>query len=147
MTTAARATTSTAIVDVQVPPALWSNNASTDASMESTSGKVTVYGLTHSNDDLRLRGDTKTFHGPVEYVRTLDTGGGGAVFDVPPVRTAVKPFPITFADERLPAGRPGIDEGGRRLPRHVGVVLETASGRSTAPPCRAASITSTARPS
>src|SRR5439155_4200927 len=90
------ATTTVAGLQVLVPVALWANSNSTDAAMESTSGKVTVEGLTHTNDDLRLRGDLKTFHGPTEYVRTLDVGGGGATFDPPAVRTAIKPFPFRF---------------------------------------------------
>src|SRR6266498_1124494 len=71
-----------------------------------------VEGLTHTNDDLRLRGDLKTFRGPTEYVRTLDVGGGGATSDPPPVRTAVKPFPFRFdiATYR-PAGSAAVQAG------------------------------------
>ena len=107
-----RDTSHTSTVDVIAAPALWANSSSTDAAMESTSGKITVYGLTHTNDDLRLRGDVKTFHGPVEYARTLDLGGGGAVFDVPALRTAVKPFPITFAvADYRPGGPVALEVG------------------------------------
>ena len=98
------ATVTVAGLQVLVPVALWANSSNADAAMESTSGKVTVEGLTHTNDDLRLRGDLKTFHGPVEYVRTLDVAGGGAVFDVTPVRTAIKPFPFRY---EMATYRPG----------------------------------------
>jgi RHS repeat-associated protein/uncharacterized repeat protein (TIGR01451 family) len=90
------ATATVAGLEVLVPVALWANSSSADAAMESTSGKVTVEGLTHTNDDLRLRGDLKTFIGPTEYARTLDVGGAGATFDPPPVKTAIKPFPFRY---------------------------------------------------
>ncbi len=114
------AKTTVAGLQVAVPVALWANSSAADTAMESTSGAVSVEGLSHTNDDLRLRGDTKTFHGPVEYVRTLDVGGGGAVFDQPATRTAVKPFPFRYAvGDYRPGGRGGAWRG-RRLPRHVG---------------------------
>ena len=88
--------------------------------MESTSGKITVYGLTHTNDDLRLRGDTKTFHGPVEYVAPSTS----AVAE--PSSTRAGPdtdqaIPDQIRDRRLPARRPGR-RGRGRVPRSVRVV-------------------------
>ena len=106
------ATTTVAGLQVIAPVALWANSNATDASMESTSGAVTVTGLTHTNDDLRVRGGAKTFTGPTEYVRTLDVGGAGATFNPPAVKTGIKPYPITFpiADYR-PGGRAAIEAG------------------------------------
>ena len=81
--------------------------------MESTSGAVTVEGLTHSNDDLVLRGGTKTFTGPTEFVRTLDTKGTTPVVPSDPVQTAVKQFPIRFAiADYRPGGRAAKEAGG-----------------------------------
>ena len=105
-------TTTTSTVDVLVPVALWHNSHDADAAMESTSGAVTVQGLTHSNDDIRIRGGAKTFTGPTEYVRTLDIGGAGATFNPAPVRTGVKPFPITFAMADYRPGGPAAVEAG-----------------------------------
>ncbi len=100
------ATTTVAGLEVLTPVALWANSSSSDAAMESTSGKVTVWGLVHTNDDLRLRGDTKTFHGPVEYAGSLGVGGNGAVFDQTPLNTSIKPFPFEFAiADYRPGGR------------------------------------------
>jgi len=106
------ATTTVAGLQVIAPVALWANSNATDAAMESTSGVVTVTGLTHTNDDLRIRGGAKTFTGPTEYVRTLDVGGAGATFTPPAVKTGIKPYPITFpiADYR-PGGRAAIEAG------------------------------------
>lgn len=106
------ATTRVAGLPVVVPVALWSNSTAADAAMEATSGAVTVEGLTHTNDDLRLRGGPKTFRGPTEYVRTLDVGGTGATFTPPAVRTGIKDFPIRFdiADYR-PGGQAAIQAG------------------------------------
>ena len=106
------ATTTVAGLQVIVPVALWANSNGTDAAMESTSGAVTVTGLTHTNDDLRIRGGAKTFSGPTEYVRTLDVGGAGATFDPAAVKTAIKPFPITFPIAQYrPGGRASIEAG------------------------------------
>ena len=106
------ATTSVSSFSVIVPVAIWANSNSTDAAMEATSGAVTFEGLVHTNDDLRVRGGPKTFHGPVEYVRTLDVGGVAATFDTPPTQVAVAPFPIRFniADYR-PGGRAAVEAG------------------------------------
>ena len=106
------ATTTVAGLQVIVPVALWANSSSADAAMESTSGAVTVVGLTHTNDDLKIRGGAKTFTGPTEYVRTLDVGGVGATFSPAPVKTAIKPFPITFAiADYRPGGRAATEAG------------------------------------
>ena len=106
------ATTTVAGLQVIVPPAIWANSNSADAAMETTSGAATFEGLVHTNDDLRIRGGAKIFRGPVEYVRTLDVAGSGATFDPAPVKTGIKPFPITFpiADYR-PGGRAAIEAG------------------------------------
>ena len=106
------ATKTVAGLQVAVPVALWANSSAADTAMESTSGAVSVEGLTHTNDDLRLRGDTKTFHGPVEYVRTLDVGGGGAVFDQPATRTAVKPLPFRYVVADYRPGGPAARGAG-----------------------------------
>ena len=106
------ATTTVAGLQVIVPVAIWANSSTSDAAMETTSGAATFEGLVHTNDDLRIRGGEKVFHGPVEYVRTLDVGGSGATFDIPPVKTGIKPFPLTFpiADYR-PGGRASTEAG------------------------------------
>ena len=106
------ATTTVAGLQVIVPVALWANSNGADTAMETTSGAVTVTGLTHTNDDFRIRGGAKSFTGPTEYVRTLDVGGAGATFVPPAVKTAIKPFPLTFpiVDYR-PGGRAAVEAG------------------------------------
>lgn len=106
------ATVAVVEVDVLVPVALWANSSTSDAAMEWSSGQVRVEGLTHTNDDLRIRGGAKTFVGPTEYVRALDVQGAGATFDPAAVQTGVKPMPLDFpmVDYR-PGGRAAIEAG------------------------------------
>jgi RHS repeat-associated protein len=106
------ATTTVASLSVLTPVALWANSNAADTAMETTSGSIRVEGLTHTNDDLRIRGGAKTFVGPTEYVRTLDVGGAGATFNPTPVRTTVKPYPVSFdiATYR-PGGKAAIAAG------------------------------------
>ena len=140
-----RDTSHTSTVDVIAAPALWANSSSTDAAMESTSGKITVYGLTHTNDDLRLRGDVKTFHGPVEYARTLDSVAAG------PSSTCRRSGPPSSPSRSLsliadyrPGGPVSVEVGAAYHDQSASCGSDRTSGTSSARRCRAASTTRTA---
>jgi hypothetical protein len=79
---------------------------------ETTSGAVTVTGLTHTNDDFRIRGGAKSFTGPTEYVRTLTRRRSRCDLRPTGGQDRHQPFPLTFAiADYRPAGRAAVEAG------------------------------------
>ena len=136
------ATTTVAGLQVIVPVALWANSNSSDTAMETTSGAVTVVGLTHTNDDFRIRGGAKSFTGP-DRVRPharrrrgwRDLHAGGR-------QDGHQAVPDHLPDRRLPARPDG--PASRPAPPITTCpprAAATGSGTSSARPSRRASTT------
>ena len=98
-------------VEVSDSLALWANSETARRTINWVGGVGTVEGLVHSNNELRIRGDSKVLDGRVEHVGS-NSSGAGAVFLQPPVVVAPADYPVEFPiSDYAPGGRAAIDAG------------------------------------
>ncbi len=107
---------------VAEPVAVWANGRDDKKTLDWNGGSGTIQGRVHSNNELRITGDTKTILGSVEYVNKL-TLSGDHIIDPPPVQVAVSDYPISFTvADFAPGGPVAIQVGDRYFDRTASCV-------------------------